>query len=254
MGPKVLWLAGALALAAPAGFAQEEKPRLEWGLGLGVIASPRPYQGTKAQLFAVPVVNVKRGPWFFHGIRGGYEVISTERFTASAFGQARFQGLEPEESPYLEGMETRSKSLDAGAEILFRGRPVGFRIAASTDVLGRSNGQEISAQLVTGAPLGRELLLLVGFGPRWESARRVDYYYGVRPDEARDFRPSYAGEATVSWDLGLSALYRPTSRWSVFVLVNRTGYGDGIGESPIVARGSASTLIASVVRELGSTR
>jgi outer membrane protein len=243
-----------MLLFPAASFAQEEKAQLEWGLGVGVIASPRPYEGTKAQLFPVPVVNVKRGPWFFQGIRGGYELVGNERFTASAFAQARFQGLEPEDSPFLEGMETRSKSMDAGGELVFRGRPVGFRVAAATDVLGRSNGQEISAQLVTGAPLGRKLLLLAGFGPRWESARRVDYYYGVRPDETRDFRPAYSGEATVSWDLGLSAFYRPTPRWSVFVLLNRTAYGDAIRESPIVARESALSLVAFVVRELGSRR
>ena len=254
MRPNALWLAGALALAAPAGFAQEEEARLEWGLGLGVIASPRPYEGTSAQLFAVPVVNVKRGPWFFQGIRGGYEFVSTERFTASAFGQARFQGLEPEESSFLEGMATRSKSIDAGAEILFRGRPAGFRLAASTDVLGRSKGQELSAQITSGAPLGPRLLLLVGFGPRWESARRVDYYYGVRPDEALDFRPAYAGASTVSWDLGISAFYRPSPRWRVFVLLNRTAYGGAIRQSPIVARESATSLAAFVVRELGAKR
>jgi outer membrane scaffolding protein for murein synthesis (MipA/OmpV family) len=123
-----------------------------------------------------------------------------------------------------------------------------------TDVLGRSKGQEISAQLTSGAPLGRKLLLLVGFGPRWDSARRVDYYYGVRPDEALDSRPGYTGQSTVSWDLAVSALYRPSSRWSVFVLVNRTSYGAAIRESPIVSRDSASSMVVSVVRELGSKR
>jgi outer membrane protein len=254
MTRRILWLAGAFALAGSASLAQEESAKLEWGLGLGFIASPRPYEGTKAQLFAVPVLNVKRGLWFFQGIRGGYELVSTERFTASAFGQARFQGLEPEESPFLDGMAPRSKSMDAGAELLFRGRPVGFRVAAVTDVLGRSKGQEISAQLTSGAPLGRKLLLLVGFGPRWDSGRRVDYYFGVRPEEALDSRPAYAGESTISWDLAVSALYRPSSRWSLFVLVNRTSYGEGIRQSPIVARDSASSMVVSVVRELGSKR
>jgi outer membrane protein len=251
MRRKLFWLAGALAVSA-AGFAQEEKTNLAWGLGVGVIASPRPYEGTKAQVFPVPVVTVKRGRWFFEGIRGGYELVSTRRFTASAFGRACFQGLEPEESAFLEGMATRSKSMDAGAELLFRRRPLGFRFAASTDVLGRSKGQEVSAQITSGAPIGRRLLLLAGFGPRWESSRRVNYYYGVRSDEALESRPPYAAESTVSWDLGLAALYRPSSRWSLFVLVNRTAYGDGIRQSPIVARESATSLVTFVVRQLGS--
>jgi outer membrane protein len=234
----------AAALQAP-----EESSKLRWGVGAGFVTSPRPYAGAKSQTFPIPVVQIQYERWFLQGIRGGYELFSAPRLRVSAFAQARFQGLEPDDSPFLDGMEARKKSLDGGLEILYRGRPLGFRAAASTDVLGRSKGQEVSAQAITGAPIGKKLLVLAGFGPRWETGRRVDYYYGVRPEEATSLRPAYSGEATLSWDLGISAIYRPARRWSLFALLNRTSFGDGIRQSPTVERDSVSSFVLFVTRE-----
>lgn len=218
---------------------------LQIAAGLGFITSPRPYIGASPRSFPVPVINIKHKRWFFESIRGGYAFVRRDKLDARAFTQVRFRGLEPESSPFLEGMETREKSLDAGVEMIYRGRPVGFRMAAMTDVLGRSNGQEVSAAAVTGAPLGKALVL-VGFGPRWLSQDRVDYYYGVRPAEARPGRPAYVGESTVSWDLTVSTIYKPTERWSVFVLLSREGLGKAIQASPLVERSSAYSAVASV--------
>ena len=165
--------------------------------------------------------------------------------TNNVFAQARFQGLEPEESAFLEGMETRKKSADAGVEVLYRGRPVGFRFGFLTDLLGRSNGQEVSLVAITGAPLGK-VLVLFGAGPRWSSQNRVDYYYGVREGEARPWRPAYEGEATWSWDLNVTAIVNFDSGWSFFALMNREALGNSIKNSPLVERSSAYSLVTSL--------
>jgi len=218
---------------------------LEVAVGAGFITSPRPYIGAEPQSFPVPVIHIRYKRWFLESIRGGYSFVQRESFDARAFTQVRFRGLEPESSPFLEGMVTREKSLDAGVEMIYRGRPVGFRVAALTDVLGRSNGQEVSAQALTGAPLGKALVL-AGFGPRWLSQSRVDYYYGVRPSEALPERPAYVGTSTINWDLTVSTIYKPTSRWTVFALVTREGFGAAIKASPLVDRTSAYSLVASL--------
>ncbi len=245
------WIVSALLVSgsSSAKEAPEEPSKLRWGVGAGFVASPRPYVDAKPQTFPIPVVQIQYKRWFVQGIRGGYELLSAPQWSVSAFAQARFQGLEPEDSPFLEGMEARQKSMDGGVEVLYRGRPVGFRATASTDVLGRSNGQEVSAQAITGAPLGKKLLVLVGFGPRWETGRRIDYYYGVRPEEATSLRPAYSGVGALSWDLGVSAIYRPTHRWSIFSLLNRTSLGDGIRQSPTVERDSVASFVLFVTRE-----
>jgi outer membrane protein len=224
---------------------QEPKDELTWSVGGGFVASPRPYPEANAEIIPVPVITMRYKGFFFQGIRGGYEFLQKEKWIANVFGQARFQGLEPTDSPALVGMEPRRKSADAGAEIIFRNRPVGFRMSFLSDVLGRSKGQEFSALAVTGAPLGRALLL-VGIGPRWESGRRADYYYGVRPEEALPTRPAYTASATWSWDLNVTLTWQISDRWSLLVLANRQGFGSGISNSPIIDQSAGYALISSL--------
>ena len=223
----------------------KDEEGLTWSVGGGFVASPRPYPDAGAEVIPIPLVRLRYKRFFFQGIRGGYEFLQNEKWTANAFGQARFQGLEPTDSPALEGMETRRKSADAGAELIFRNRPVGFRTSFLTDILARSKGQEFSALAVTGAPLGKALLL-VGIGPRWESQRRVDYYYGVRPEEALPERPAYSAPATWSWDLNVTLTWQISDRWNLLVLANRQGFGSGIKNSSIVEQGAGYALISAL--------
>ncbi len=219
---------------------------LQWSLGAGVIASPRPYIGTSARVFPIPALGLQYKRWFVQGVRGGYSFVKSDRFTANAFAQARFRGLEPDDSPFLSGMEERKKSMDAGVELIYSGRPVGFRASFLTDTLGRSNGQEVSLLAVSGIPLGRRSIILVGIGPRWMSQNRVDYYFGVRESEATPVRPAYTAEATWNLDINLTAIINLRSKWSLVALVNREGLGSSITNSPLVERSAAYAAIVSL--------
>ena len=88
-------------------------------------------------------------------------------------------------------------------------------------------------------------LLTVGIGPRWLSASRVDYYYGVREEEARPERPAYRGQDTWNLDVNVTAILNVTSKLSLFVLLNREQLGSGIENSPLVERSSAYSLVTS---------
>jgi outer membrane protein len=143
-------------------------------------------------------------------------------------------------------MEERKKSMDAGVEFIYSGRPVGFRAAFLTDTLGRSNGQEVSLLAVSGIPLGRRGIILFGIGPRWMSQNRVDYYFGVRESEATPVRPAYTPEATWNLDINLTAIINLRSKWSLVTLVNREGLGSNITNSPIVERSAAYALVFSL--------
>lgn len=125
-------------------------------------------------------------------------------------------------------------------------RPVGFRASVLTDTLGRSNGQEVSFLAVSGVPLGRRGVILVGIGPRWLSQNRVDYYFGVRESEATPERPAYTPEATWNLDINVTAIINVSSKWSFLALLNREGLGSSIKNSPIVERSSAYALVASL--------
>jgi MipA family protein len=223
---------------------------LDLSVGAGVVFAPRPYVGASEEVIPIPVFNVRYKWLFAEGIRGGAQFLRQGRLAGNVYLQANFEGLEADDSPALAGMENRSKSLDAGAEVVFRARPVGFRVNVLTDVLGRNNGQEFSVQAVTGAPLGSRGFLLASIGPRWISANRVDYNYGVRESEATPDRPAYTGTASWNWDLTLGATVRIAGKWSVFALFSREAFGKPIEQSPIVDRTAGYSLISSLTYAL----
>ena len=223
---------------------------LELSIGGGVVFGPRPYVGASAAVIPIPVVTVRYKRLFADGIRGGVRFLEKGPLTGSAYMQANFEGLESTDSPYLEGMTNRRMSADAGAEIVYRARPVGFRVNMLSDVLGRNSGQEISLQAITGAPLGRGSFLLAGIGPRWVSATRVDYYYGVSAAEARPDRPEYRGTSSWDWDLSVGANVRLTGRWSLFALFSREAFGSAIENSPVVEGPAAYSMITSLTYRL----
>lgn len=223
---------------------------VDLSVGGGVVFSPRPYVGASSNVIPIPVVNVRYKNLFVEGIRGGYRFLQSGQLTGNAYLQANFEGLESTDSPYLEGMRNRSMSADAGAELVYRARPVGFRVNVLSDVLGRNGGQEISLQALTGAPLGRGSFLLAGIGPRWVSATRVDYYYGVSSAEARPDRPEYRGTSSWNWDLSLGANIRLAGNWSLFALFTREAFGSAIENSPVVSGPAAYSMITSLTYRL----
>ena len=66
--------------------------------------------------------------------------------------------------------------------------------------------------------------------------KTVDYYYGVRADEARFDRPQYDGRHTLNTALGLRTGYAVTLNQTVTLDVGTTFFGSGIKESPLVDR------------------
>ena len=223
---------------------------LELSLGGGVVVAPRPYEGASAAVIPIPVVSVRYKRLFAEGIRGGVRFLQSGQLTGNAYLQANFEGLDATDSPSLEGITDRRMSADAGAEIVYRARPVGFRFNVLSDVLGRNSGQEVSLQALTGAPLGRGSFLLAGIGPRWVSATRVDYYYGVSGSEARPDRPEYRGTSSWNWDLSIGANIRVTGKWSLFALFSREAFGSPIENSPLASVPAAYSMITSLTYRL----
>ena len=62
--------------SAPQAFQQED---FSWSVGMGFVGSPRPYKGTDAKLFPVPVLNLRYKRAFFQGIRGGFDLVQGQK-------------------------------------------------------------------------------------------------------------------------------------------------------------------------------
>jgi MipA family protein len=70
----------------------------------------------------------------------------------------------------------------------------------------------------------------------WQSSRFVDYYYGVRPEEAAPDRPAYVGRDTMNEGTRLTGFYRINRSWTAFAGMYAAFLGPGITDSPLVKR------------------
>ena len=85
-----------------------------------------------------------------------------------------------------------------------------------------------------------DCMLVPAIGAQWVSAKRVDYYWGVRPEEATSNQPAYAGRETFIETARLTGFYIINRSWNAFAGVQASIYGPGITDSPIVTRHSTS--------------
>ena len=242
MAPKVL---AALILLLISTVAAGQPPRNGWSLGVAVISSPEPYVDAENETLFVPALSITAGRFSFRGIAAAWQLGEWGDFEAEALLRARFSGYDAEDSPFLEGMEDRRKSADLGLALAWERERFGLRLTPAVDVLGRSDGVEVALEAFVPFRFG-PARLEPRVGAAWQSADLVDYYYGVRPEEARPGRPAFRGESTVNATAGLF-LFTPLSQRLLFqTFLRLERLGPEIEDSPIVADATALTAFAAV--------
>jgi len=240
----VLVLSIALPAAAQGPPAQTD---LRWSLGLGVISSPKPYRGADQTLLPIPLLELSYKRFYVQGIRLGYKLVDSENLDLDARARYRFAGYSPDDSPYLAGMAERQGSVDGGLALEWRRGRFGVTTSAFADLLGRSSGTEVAVEAAWTQPLaGRKVLLTPAVGVEWQGAGLVDYYYGVRPEEAVPGRPAYEGEAMLTARASLSLLWRASARVAVLALVRADRLDDSVQASPIVDKRRAVFGLAGI--------
>jgi outer membrane protein len=243
MKNRIYLLALALLVSLPLA-AQEEKSEQEstiprgqaqWSLGLGVISSPRPYVGADNSVMAIPIIGLNYKKLYIQGIQAGYHFVDTKNFTFDARAGIVFAGLDPDDSPYLEGMEERESTIEGG--FVFDWKPGKFKLSASayTDLLGRSDGQQAALDFSRTWRFSRSRWgITPSIGFVWQSSNYVDYYFGVTPEEARPDRPPFDGHSVINFRSSLLVYYFLTMRVQLVGLLRVQRLDNEIYESPIV--------------------
>lgn len=209
------------------------RPGKGWGLGLGVVSSPRPYVGLDHELFPVPLVKYERGGFFIEGIRVGYRWTGDGGWGFGLFAMPQFAGLDPDDSPFLAGMEERETSVDAAASVSWSDRHLELGLTAYADLLGRNDGRRLRAEAGFPFEAGR-WRLTPSVGMVWYDDDFVNYYAGVRPAEALPARPAYDGSSTVNPEAGLDVIRTFARRWLFFMSIDYQRLGSEITDSPVV--------------------
>ena len=232
------------AVAAPAMAQQPDAPR--WTVGGLVIDTDAPYRDLDDDLLVVPLVRFEGERTFFRGVRGGVRLMQSEGHELTVFGEARLDGYDSKDSPYLAGMADRRASLDVGLSSTWISSKLGaLELSVAADALDRSGGVELSAGW-TGLFRAGAWTFLPGAAVRWQDASLVDYYYGVRTSEAVPGRAAYSADSAVTPEVSLLATRPLRGRWNLFAVANHSFLPSEITNSPIVDRNGSTTLLVGV--------
>jgi outer membrane protein len=204
-------------------------------VGGGAFVQTSPYAGVDARVYPAPVVAYEGERLYVRSAIVGYRIISENGLMIGPQVQPRIEGFKEDDSRFLEGMQDRNWSVDGGVNIE-AATPVGlFGTSIVTDLLGRSRGQEVEFRYLIMFPLLGFHLIPSG-GVRWKSDNLVDYYYGVRPSEARPDRPAYEGHQAFDPFLRLVVRHNLTKHWSLFSDAQYEWLASEITNSPIVSK------------------
>jgi outer membrane scaffolding protein for murein synthesis (MipA/OmpV family) len=136
----------------------------------------------------------------------------------------------------------RKDSIDGAINIQWRtpGKHI-MKAGYYHDLGDASHGQSIDFSLSRNiifrhALFNHDCMIVPGIGLEWNSARLVDYYYGVRPEEATPDRPVYVGRDTLNGGVRLTGFYLIKKSWTAFAGIHTVIFGRGITDSPIVTR------------------
>jgi len=173
---------------------------IEWSLGLGVASTPRPYVGAENAVLPMPLVDITYKGLYVQGIQAGYWFVDNKKLDFGVRGGIVFESLDPDDSPFLEGMDERKPSIQGG--LVFAWKPGKFRLttAANTDLMSRSNGQQVSVDFSRMWQFhGRAIGIMPSIGVVWQSSNFINYYYGVTTEAALPGRPPFSGHSAVNF-------------------------------------------------------
>lgn len=204
-----------------------------WGLGAGVGIEPSPYKGDSNRVLPLPLlyfdnkwvraigttVDLKIGSW------SGVSVALRGQFSL-------FDGYKGSDAPILNGMENRKGALWYGPALSW---DTGFGTLSGTFLFGGNKGERAKIGFEKAFALG-QFSIAPHVGVEWLSDKYVDYYYGVRPSEARAWRAAYNAGSTVNVSAGTRIDYQLTKQQTISVDLGVSRLGDAITDSPIVGR------------------
>jgi outer membrane protein len=166
-------------------------------------ARSQAYVGLKGQF----LLNTIESPTYFHNDTAGYHLLSTKHSLTSLDFVLRphFSGYRADDTQdalrYVHNGALHG-GVRAGVQL---DNNLKLHVSALTDVLGKNNGQELSASLGNAFQLNRSLTFTPSLGLKWQNDRFVNYYYGTSATALT--HPLYQGKPVLNYTAGLNVTY-----------------------------------------------
>lgn len=223
--------------------AEPAEKSLDGYLGAGAMFNPK-YTGSAGyHTFPLPLAIFEYDEtYYIHLDRAGARLWSSEDKTMALglAGQPRF-GFRAKDGARLSGMAIRRTSIEGGLSFEWETPELSFTAAYFADWTETSGGQSLQLsfyhQLLDSGPW--DLGAYVDFDRA--NSKIVQYYFGVRTDEATATRPSYQPGDAVNSSLGFSGAYKLNKRYALLFGGEMTFLGSAAADSPIVERSNGFT-------------
>ncbi len=195
-----------------------------------------PYAGAGNRRDFIPMYMYEGDLVFLRSNSVGLKFGPSRERRIEVFLRHRFEGSPWDDiPPALDGMARREPGIDFG---------IGGRWGGAWGIAYAELLQDAST-----ASEGSELRL--GYKYPWRRGRLAawpyaflalrsselnNYYYGVRPGEARPGRPAYEAQSGIGGELGITGTYQLEGRWRLFAGAALNWLPGTAADSPIVAR------------------
>ena len=227
--------------------AQADEPAnktLDGYLGAGAMFMPKYAGGANKETRLVPLAMIEyEETAYIHLDRAGVRLWNTDdkKMALGIAAQPRF-GFRAQDGDRLTGMSTRSDAIEGGIAFEWELPPLSLSATYFTDWSDTSGGRSwrlsLDHQLVDSGPWDLSAYIDLDRA----DARIVQYYFGVRPEEASTTRPSYQPGATLNSSLGFAGAYKLNNRHALLFGGELSFLGAAAADSPIVQRRTGSMV------------
>ncbi len=214
----------------------EARERIEpkgflYGFGLGL--NQEIYQGYDYRIIPLPILGYRSENLSILGPFVSYDIVQLGDVEFTVQAAPRFQGFEEDDSEVFKNMDERKFSMDAGLGIKYEKQNWKISLSGMFDVLNRSNGYQLKADLgrvFRYGPVFVEPSLSISY----LDSDHVDYYYGVKSHETNELTYVYKGESALNGTIGLSVATPIFFSGFTMFAVDYTRYDSTVTNSPLV--------------------
>ncbi|WP_457420939.1 MipA/OmpV family protein [Roseateles sp. P5_E7] len=247
MQAHALRLVAALLIATPA-LAQNSPP--DGGqpssltiAGIGAGAVREPYRGVDAKARVLPLL-IYESKWVSVALPTiDVKLGSTGPVSWRLRTRFGFDGYKAKDSDFLRGMDRRKEGLWLGGAAIWDTGMGELSLEVLGDATSNSKGRVFSLEYEKRFDFG-DLAITPRIGLRGVDKKFVDYYFGVKPNEAIAGRPVYLGKSATQTEGGLRFTYATGSNEMLFLDVSGRLIGKEIEKSPLVERRYQASLFA----------
>jgi outer membrane protein len=228
----------ALLVLTGAAQAQSAGAGKDWTgyVGAGAASFPRYTGGKGADVTPVPLLMFEyKETYYVDLLRAGVRLWSTDdkKLAFGLVAEPRF-GFKARDGGRLAGMAKRRHSIELGPSVEWETRAVSLNFAWFNDVMGASKGSSWRASAYKQWLNTSTWDVGTYVSIERESARVVNYYFGVPAVEATATRALYVPGAATHLSIGAQAAWKFTPRYALLMGVQNTRIGSAAANSPIV--------------------